>query len=185
VAGDSSTKETIARCAAELFRTKGYAGTSIRDIAQAAGIDAALVMRHYQSKDKLFVRVIGFDEHFAPHLDGPLETVGERLAYYLLDPRGEQMRATFAAVVKASEHEAVRIDLERVMRSLLVEQLSARMTGTDAELRAWLVSAQLVGLIHSWDRFGDHLASAADRGRIAELYGAAIQQLITPAHPGR
>jgi AcrR family transcriptional regulator len=178
-----STRDAIAQSAADLFRTKGYAGTSIRDIASAAGVDPALVMRHYESKDKLFVRVIGFDEHFAPQLDGPLETLGERLAEYLIDPRGEEMRATFAALVLASDHEAIRLDLERIMRGLLVERLSGRMTGRDAELRAWLVSAQLVGLIYSWDRLDGRLDSAAARKRVAKVYGAAIQQLITPPDP--
>jgi AcrR family transcriptional regulator len=175
-----SSHESIAAAARELFENKGYGAVSIREIAAAAGVDPALVIRHYGSKDELFVRVIGFDEHFAPRLDGPLETVGERLAAYLLDPAGAQMRRTFTALVRASDHEAVRVDLQGSMSRLLVQKLSERMSGEDALLRAWLVSAQLVGLIHSWDAVGGDAATASDRARVAVLYGAAIQRLITP-----
>lgn len=181
-ASETPTQRAINHAARELFEAKGYGRVSIREIAGAAGVDPALVIRHFGSKDELFVRAIGFDEHFAPHLDGPLDTVGQRLAGYLIAPAHARMRRTFTALVRASDHEAVRLDLQGTMRRLLVDKLSARMSGDDVVVRAWLVSAQLVGLIHSWDSVGGESASAADRCRVANLYGAAIQQLITPAH---
>lgn len=177
---ESGTKAAIAAAARRLFEAKGYAAVSIRTIASEAGVDPALVIRHYRSKDELFVRVIGFDEHFAPHLDGPLESIGQRLAAYLLDPAHAQMRRTFTALVRASDHEAVRVDLQGSMSRLLVEKLSERMPGEDTLLRAWLVSAQLVGLIHTWDSLGGETPAAEVRERVARLYGAAIQRLITP-----
>lgn len=104
----------------------------------------------------------------------------ERLAAYLLDPAHDHLRQTFRALVRASDHEVVREGLDKSMSRLLVHKLSERMPGEDTLLRAWLVSAQLVGLIHSWDAVGGDSASPEDRARVARLYGAAIQQLITP-----
>ncbi len=179
--GAAPTANAIAESARELFARDGYSATSIRDVARRAGVDPTLVMRHFGSKDELFVRVIGFDEHFAPHLDGKLETVGFRLATYLLDPAHDEMRRTFTALVRAADHEAVRLDLQGIIRRLLVDKLSARMSGPDAVVRAWLVSAQMVGLIHSWDQVGTDRTTPDGRRRVAKLYGAAIQQLITPA----
>jgi len=175
------TRQAIARAARALFEQKGYERVSIREIGTAAGVDPALVMRHYGSKEELFVRVIGFDEHFAPRLDGPLETIGQRLAAYLLDPRHAQMRRTLTALLYASDHDVVRTDLHGIMQRLLVDTLSARLEGEDRTTRAWLVSAQLLGLTHSWDAIDGGRVTAAERTRVAELYGAAIQQLITPA----
>ncbi|WP_373288918.1 TetR/AcrR family transcriptional regulator [Microlunatus endophyticus] len=72
--------------------------------------------------------------------------------------------------------------LETTMRTLLVDELIAWLSGPDRQLRAWLVSAQLVGLMHSWDRVtAAGTATAKHRRRVAELYGAAVQQPITPA----
>lgn len=176
----SPTQRAIAVAARALFEEKGYERVSIREIAASAGVDPALVMRHYRSKEELFVRVIGFDEHFAPRLDGPLDTIGYRLAAYLLDPRHAQMRRTLTALLYASGHDVVRTDLQGTMQRLLVDTLSARLEGDDRTTRAWLVSAQLLGLTHSWDAVDGGRVSAAERTRVAALYGAAIQQLITP-----
>lgn len=178
--GATPTQRAIALAARELFEAKGYGAASIREIAKAAGVDPALVIRHFGSKDELFARVIGFDEHFAPHLDGPLGTVGERLTAYLLDASHTQLRASFSAIVRAADHERVRVEFQDSLRRLLVEKLSARMSGDDTLLRAWLVSAQLVGLIHSWDAVGGESATPEARAQVARLYGAAIQKLITP-----
>ena len=50
---DMPTKEKIMICALDLFCKKGYAETSIRDIATSVGITAGTIYGHYSSKDKL------------------------------------------------------------------------------------------------------------------------------------
>lgn len=40
-----------------LFAQKGYDGTSMRDIAKAAGVSKALLYHHFASKDELYARV--------------------------------------------------------------------------------------------------------------------------------
>ena len=177
---ETPTRTAIAQSARELFISRGYAATSIRDVATAAKVDPALVMRHFHSKDELFVRVVGFDEHFAPQLDGPLDSIGRRLADYLLAPAHAELRRTLTVLVRATDHEAVRVDLQGTMQRLLVDKLKERMTGEETGVRAWLVSAQLLGLMQSWDMVGGESASATERRRVARLYGAAIQALITP-----
>ena len=44
--------------AAELFVAQGYAGTTLRQIAEAAGIKAGSVYHHFDSKEDLFVAVL-------------------------------------------------------------------------------------------------------------------------------
>lgn len=47
------TRERISAAALELFATKGFDGTSVRDIARAAGIAEGALYRHFPSKEAL------------------------------------------------------------------------------------------------------------------------------------
>lgn len=51
-------REHIITTAMKLFSEKGFAGTSIRDIASAAGVNIAMVNYYFGSKEKLFEAMI-------------------------------------------------------------------------------------------------------------------------------
>lgn len=51
---ESNTEEKIKNAARKLFQQKGYAGTRTRDIAEAAGINLALLNYYFRSKERLF-----------------------------------------------------------------------------------------------------------------------------------
>ncbi|MGZ5140323.1 MAG: TetR/AcrR family transcriptional regulator, partial [Burkholderiales bacterium] len=46
--------------AAHIFRERGYVGTTMRAIAQDAGIEAGSIYYHYKSKDELIGAVLDF-----------------------------------------------------------------------------------------------------------------------------
>ena len=51
---DQSTEEKIKAAARDLFHQRGFDGTKTRDIAEAAGINLALMNYYFRSKKKLF-----------------------------------------------------------------------------------------------------------------------------------
>ncbi|MGE0668283.1 MAG: TetR/AcrR family transcriptional regulator [Sphingomonadales bacterium] len=55
---DPSTRDRIVSRAAPLFADRGFAGVSVRDIAEAVGIKAASLYNHYPDKESLYVAVL-------------------------------------------------------------------------------------------------------------------------------
>ncbi len=72
---DSTTQDKILDAAREIFFKQGYAGGKMQDIADAAGINKALLHYYFKTKEKLF-EVIFLDafSKFVPKIDLLLET---------------------------------------------------------------------------------------------------------------
>ncbi|MEZ0448904.1 TetR family transcriptional regulator [Cellulomonas sp. ICMP 17802] len=173
-------REAVERHARTMFEQQGYAGTSVRALATAAGVDPALVIRWFGSKEELFLRVMSLAERPLPDLGGPTGSLGERLVEFALAPDQISVRRDLTALIRASDSSSVRSRLRHVTRTLFVERLVDRLEGPHAELRAHLIASQLGGLLQSWDVAEDESLLAASRERIVALYGPAVQALIDP-----
>lgn len=70
-------KDNILRAAEELFGAHGFDRISVRDIADQAGVNKALVFYHFNSKDELFETVLlnYFEDHRAA-LEGAWSQTG-------------------------------------------------------------------------------------------------------------
>src|SRR5580700_368518 len=51
-------RKAIVRAAVPLFARKGFAGTTTRELAEAAGISEALLFRHFPSKQLLYQEIL-------------------------------------------------------------------------------------------------------------------------------
>lgn len=58
VEADSETRERILLEAARLFRHHGYVATTLREVADAAGIKAGSIYYHFESKDQILGEVL-------------------------------------------------------------------------------------------------------------------------------
>ncbi|MCF8143329.1 MAG: TetR family transcriptional regulator [Deltaproteobacteria bacterium] len=54
----NNTKEKVIRCAIDLFATKGFRGTSIRDIASAMGMSISNIYHYFGSKEGLLLAIL-------------------------------------------------------------------------------------------------------------------------------
>ena len=149
--GPTTTREAIAESARRQFAELGYDRATLRGIAGEAGVDAALVVRFYGSKDALFREVMALPptvaEAIAGLADGPTATVGRRLAEVIVgmleDPRSRSI--VVGRIRSASSHpDAAALVRETVTRD--VGRLVAALTDDEPETRAVLVGSQVVGL---------------------------------------
>ncbi len=168
--------------AVELFAERGYASTSVRDIARLAGTDPALVIRHFGSKEELFVACMQPDTDGLLPFHSPVDRLGEEIVRAIVAP-GSPLRSTFLALVRASEAESVKAVLADLHERGFVSPLAELLEGEDAELRARLAAAMVGGLMYAlW--IADDGALQSRPEAVVAHYAPKLQQLITPAPSG-
>ncbi|MFK4064977.1 TetR family transcriptional regulator [Streptomyces sp. NPDC029674] len=148
-----ATRDQILRAAREEFSARGYEKTSVRGIAKAAGVDPALVHHYFGTKEQVFEAAVTVA--FAPALEapatieeGPLDGVGERLTRFVLGVwENPATRAPLLAIVRSAvNNETAAAVFRRLIATQLLERIARRLELPDAELRAELAAAQLVGV---------------------------------------
>ncbi|MCP4912254.1 MAG: TetR/AcrR family transcriptional regulator [Oligoflexia bacterium] len=68
------TKEKILDCANELFAQKGFSGTSIRDISNAANVNVSAINYHFSNKEGLYQAIF---EKNCSWFEEELQRIGE------------------------------------------------------------------------------------------------------------
>ena len=148
----------------------------MRDIAAAAGVDPALVIRHFGSKEQLFLATMRVQLAGAP-FEGDIATLGERHIREVLNS-DTQARGVFLALLRASDVGEVNLRLREVHEQSFVAPLLTRLSGPDAALRARLAAALVGGLLYALWVVGDEALAATDPEVLIREYGALLQVLI-------
>ncbi|WP_256642630.1 TetR/AcrR family transcriptional regulator [Streptomyces murinus] len=151
-AESAGTRDRILTAAREEFSARGYDKTSVRQIAKAAGVDSALVHHYFGTKEQVFAAAV--EVAFAPALaapdalaEGPPGAVGERLARFVFGVwENPTTRAPLLAILRSAvTNDTAAAVFRRLVAAQLVRRVAARLDLPDAELRAELAAAQLVG----------------------------------------
>ncbi|MFI1017837.1 TetR family transcriptional regulator [Streptomyces sp. NPDC020965] len=142
----ASTRAALTRAAALRFGRYGYNGTSVRDIARDAGVDAALVYRYFGSKEALFEVVSTSTTMFEPLRCLPLEDVAAWVRDVVANaPSEDEVPHPVLCVLRSSSREEAVGRLRDEISEIFSESFAKRLDGPDAELRAELLSAWLLG----------------------------------------
>jgi AcrR family transcriptional regulator len=182
--GAPDTRTAILEAARTSFAEKGFGGTTIRAVASAAGVDAALVHHYFGTKDDLFVAALELPVDprtaLAPALSAGPDDAGRRmlsvfigvwddpantpvlvaLARTLLDPSGSHlMRDGFLPVV-----------LQPVGRTLGLDH---------PELRMSLVASQMLGIILSRYVLELEPLASMPADTLVATYAPTLQRYLT------
>jgi len=144
----AATRAALLGAARRRFARDGYDATSVRDIAEEVGVDAALVFRYFGSKRAIFDEASQIDAALDDPLDGPPGELPRRLLESIvfaewLDYSGEH---PLIALLRSSSHGGARARMQQQMSDGYVCRLAELAGGEDAELRAELFSAWMVGI---------------------------------------
>jgi AcrR family transcriptional regulator len=145
------TRAAILDAARAQFAELGYERTTVRDIAARAGIDAAMVIRYFGSKEALFARASEFDLRLPDLSLVPAARRGAALAGHFLSIwEGEGGNGGLTVLMRAAATNAEAAERVRAIFAGQVMPALARgpdrADRADAARRAGLVATQLLGL---------------------------------------
>ncbi len=141
------TADQILKAAQQLFQSNGYSGTSTREIADLAGINAALISRYFGSKKQLFEQAVLPYLTIDYALESGSESLPQRLARYFSSTMPKDRFDPMVALIRSIGDVEVAPLLTQAIKTNIILVLSKFFNAKDAELRATLVATQAAGLI--------------------------------------
>ena len=178
--GDAeATKAAMLDAARVLFTREGYDHAGVRDVAAVVGVDAALVIRYFGSKEKLFAEAVagGFDPGGV--LEGGRPGLGERLARSVL--RKEERGGGFdplLALLRSAPNERAAALLRESLDEQFVRPLARWLGEERAEERAGLIAAELFGLAFMRYVVKSAPLAASDPERLVALVAPVLQSYV-------
>jgi AcrR family transcriptional regulator len=174
-----ASRSALVDAATALFDDRGYEATTIRQIGERAGVDAALIARYFGGKEGLYLATLAHDGR---------------------PPLPSEPREAFAAMLSRSEEQGIgpvplgmvnptltdemRAQLRGITHARVIEPLAAELAKRgvpDAELRAELLLATAIGV--SLTRASGTLPLLADAplAQVLKILEAFVDALETRA----
>ncbi|MEV6844137.1 helix-turn-helix domain-containing protein [Actinoplanes sp. NPDC051411] len=168
----AKTRQTLLAAARRRFAEDGYAATTVREIAEDAGVNVALINRYFSSKEGLFEACLhaAGDDLRRTAGDVPLERVAEVIAQQVTGLAGGVLPSELVLLLRSSGDEKadqIRIGMLRASSERLAALAGWRPDQPAADellLRAQVVLATAVGfsVLRSMTRL-EPLASSSEQ----------------------
>jgi AcrR family transcriptional regulator len=167
------TEAGILGAAARLFLDAGYERTTIRAVASAAGVDPGLVMHYFGSKQELFRRVI--DGAPVPEVTGAEQILASLATRLASEP------VASLTILRSMLTNPEAAGAARVAEARYQAQLAQGIPADDANLRAAIISAIVLGLMVSRHLIKSDELVSADPEQVIRLLRPCVLSLT--AHP--
>ena len=182
--GAPDTRAGILVAARELFAGQGYRGTTIRAVATAAGVDAALVHHYFGSKDDLFVAALELPVDpravLAPAIAAGPDGAGERMLRVFLsvwdDP---EARLPLLGLVRGMFDPSGRRLLREGFLVAVLEPVGVALGIDEPERRMPLLATQVLGLIVVRYVLEVEPVASMDADELVALYAPGLQRYLT------
>lgn len=182
--GKQRTRGELLEAARRTFAERGYDGTTVREVAARAGVDARLVAHYFGSKAELFREVVRFPldpaQALPVVLGGGLDGLGTRLVGFFLETldsaEGQPALGLLRSALTTQDATAL---LREFVRREVVGRVARALPADRPETRAALAGSQLVGLAVARYIVALPPLSTAAPSAIAEWVGPALQRYLT------
>lgn len=146
----AATRTALLEAARRRFAEHGYDGTGVRDIATDAGVDAKLIFRYFGSKQALFAEAVRVGVPKGLGRDpgrGPVALADALLGEVVFaDRTAPGAEHPLLVMLRSAGRPEVRAQLREQVCEEYLADFAGRLKAEDAELRAELLGALLVGI---------------------------------------
>jgi AcrR family transcriptional regulator len=173
-----------------MFAREGYTATTLRGVALDAGVDPALIVHHFGSKEALFRRSLQLPLDPAAIVGlittGDRDHVGERLVGYFLELwESDTTREPLLAILRSAfTHEAAATMLRGFLSEAVVGPVAAALGVPDPALRATLTGSHLVGLAMARYVVRIEPLASADVATVMAWVAPTVQRYLTASASG-
>ncbi|OBG32731.1 TetR family transcriptional regulator [Mycolicibacter heraklionensis] len=183
--GASDNRDKILTAARDLFARNGFANTSIRAVAAAAGVDAALVHHYHGTKQQLFAAAVELPIDpmtvLGPLRETPVEELGRTLPELLL-PLWDSQAGTGLIAALRSMLTGTEVPLARsFFRDIVIAELAPRIdepSGTGV-LRAEFAASQLMGVVVARYIIGLEPIASLPAQQVVAMIAPTLQRYLT------
>lgn len=175
----TATRAAILAAARARFAQDSYERVGVREIAADAGVNAALVIRYFGSKQQLFAAAIAQDLGLTELLAGDLDGLGEGIVRHFLHQwdTGTALNPLLILLHSAANRQAAE-EVHQSLTAQFVEPLARRMPGDEALLRATLIGAHLLGLAIMRNVLQSEPLTSSAVERLVALVAPAVQSYL-------
>ncbi|MFF2082439.1 TetR family transcriptional regulator [Nocardia sp. NPDC058176] len=146
----AATRAALLDAARIRFAAQGFDGTGLREIAAQVGVDPALVSRYFGSKKQLYAEAMRVEIPTGVAADPhrPVVSIADALLHDVVyqDWSAFGGEHPLLAMLRSASHDAVRDQLRAQLCDGYLRDFADRLDGPDAELRAEMIGALLIGL---------------------------------------
>ena len=176
------TEVAILEAARQQFAEHGFERTTIRGVAAVAGIDPALVMQHYGSKEGLFAAAARWPkEHERIRTASPDALPAAALAdLFERFETGADREGAIALMRSCLTHPSATTVMRDEVMCDRAASVAATLEGPDAELRAALLGACMMGLGMARYLVEIEPLASASREDVERLFSPVLRMLIDP-----
>jgi AcrR family transcriptional regulator len=143
----AATRAAILAAARAHFAADSYERVGVREIAAAAGVDPALVIRYFGSKEGLLREALHQGGDLIPLLAADRATAGERLTRLVLLKEEAKGADWLLVLLRSAANEEAGGALRAAVEGQFIRPLAAWLGGEQAHLRANLIVAYVLGLM--------------------------------------
>jgi AcrR family transcriptional regulator len=184
------SKEAILDAARQLFAKRGYRGTSLASIAEAAGLSQPGLLHHYPSKNALLLAVLASRDSTDTRMSAPrpethgigiIDGLAALVAHNESEPQVVALFSMLLGEAVAVDHPAHQYFVQRYerIRAIITQFLSEAKTadvlaaGIEPEALANVLIAVMDGLQFQW-LLDQSVDMSASYETLAEIIRAAV-----------